>query len=219
MTLQAARCGARRDRASRGRSARRTPARPRITAGGESNGRLPPIAQPVSGDARFLGHEMENMYQTALRILEDPGARVLLPEARRLYGQGGARGRDLALEPGCRTFQPGARLPQHHRSGARTPPRLRARLCGTDAADPSFRRRPDAHAAGRGAADPERLVPLLPFARRTAGHGAFSAAEGLSRSVQGCVRRTAALLCDLQHQQPSHAGQHAGQHGGAGADP
>lgn len=92
----------------------------------------------------FSDDEIENMHHTALRILEELGVRVLLPEARKLYAQGGARvdessqmvfigrdmveaaiasapksitcmagarHRDIKLELGCLTFQPGAGCP------------------------------------------------------------------------------------------------------------
>ncbi|SFS11321.1 trimethylamine methyltransferase family protein [Yoonia litorea] len=39
----------------------------------------------------FSGDEIANMHETALRTLEDLGLRVLLPEARRIFAQAGAR--------------------------------------------------------------------------------------------------------------------------------
>lgn len=92
----------------------------------------------------FSEDEIENMHQTALRILQELGVKVLLPEARKIYAQGGARvdedsqmvyigqdmveaalasapksincmagarERDIAMELGCLTFQPGAGCP------------------------------------------------------------------------------------------------------------
>ncbi|MEM7521010.1 MAG: trimethylamine methyltransferase family protein [Pseudomonadota bacterium] len=51
----------------------------------------------------FPAHQVEDMHETALRILEELGMRVLLPEARKIYAKAGARvddemvyiGRDL----------------------------------------------------------------------------------------------------------------------------
>lgn len=92
----------------------------------------------------FSDDEIENMHQTALRILQELGVKVLLPEARKIYAQGGARvdedsqmvyighdmveaalasapksincmagarARNIAMELGCLTFQPGAGCP------------------------------------------------------------------------------------------------------------
>ncbi|GAW35013.1 trimethylamine methyltransferase [Roseovarius sp. A-2] len=92
----------------------------------------------------FSDDEIENMHQTALRIIEELGIKVLLPEARKFYAQGGARvdedsqmvyigrdiveaaiasapksincmagarHRDITMELGCLTFQPGAGCP------------------------------------------------------------------------------------------------------------
>jgi len=92
----------------------------------------------------FSDDEIVNMHHTALRILEQLGIMVLLPEARKIFAQGGARvdetsqmvyigrdmveaaiasapksitcmagtrPRDIKLELGCLTFQPGAGCP------------------------------------------------------------------------------------------------------------
>ncbi|MEF3049044.1 trimethylamine methyltransferase family protein [Pseudotabrizicola sp. L79] len=92
----------------------------------------------------FSADEVESMHETALRTLEDLGVRVLLPEARKILAQGGARvdeanqmayigrdmvqaavkaapksflckagarPRDIKMELGCLSFQPGAGCP------------------------------------------------------------------------------------------------------------
>ncbi|SFI31778.1 trimethylamine methyltransferase family protein [Jannaschia pohangensis] len=92
----------------------------------------------------FSDDEIAAMHDTALRILEELGIKVLLPEARKIYAQGGARvdettqmvyigrdiveaglasapksiacmagarHRDVLLELGCLTFQPGGSAP------------------------------------------------------------------------------------------------------------
>ncbi|MEM8848633.1 MAG: trimethylamine methyltransferase family protein [Pseudomonadota bacterium] len=90
----------------------------------------------------FSTDEIANMHETALRMLEELGMMVLLPEARAIYAKGGARvdgemvhigrdmieaalrtaprsihchggapHRDIALELGALTFQPGAGAP------------------------------------------------------------------------------------------------------------
>ncbi|MEM7643540.1 MAG: trimethylamine methyltransferase family protein [Pseudomonadota bacterium] len=90
----------------------------------------------------FSADEMANMHETALRMLEELGMMVLLPEARAMYAKGGARvegemiylgrdiidsalttapksihchggasHRDIVLELGALTFQPGAGAP------------------------------------------------------------------------------------------------------------
>jgi trimethylamine--corrinoid protein Co-methyltransferase len=45
----------------------------------------------------FSDDEAENMHQTALRILEELGIQVLLPEARKLYAEAGARVEDAMV--------------------------------------------------------------------------------------------------------------------------
>jgi len=92
----------------------------------------------------FSDDEIANMHDTALRIIEELGIKVLLPEARKIFAQGGARvdetnqmvyigrdmveaainsapksinciagarNRDIKMELGCLTFQPGAGCP------------------------------------------------------------------------------------------------------------
>ncbi len=90
----------------------------------------------------FSDDEAQNMHETALRMLEELGMKVLLPEARQLFAAGGARvdgdmvyigrdmvtaalatapksihchagaaHRDIVLELGALTFQPGAGAP------------------------------------------------------------------------------------------------------------
>lgn len=92
----------------------------------------------------FSDDEIENMHRTALRILQELGVKVLLPEARRILARGGARvdednqmvwlgrdmveaavasaprsincragarARDIRMELGALTFQPGAGCP------------------------------------------------------------------------------------------------------------
>jgi trimethylamine--corrinoid protein Co-methyltransferase len=92
----------------------------------------------------FSEDDIANMHHTALRILEELGVKVLLPEARRIFAKGGARvdddsqmvhigrdmveaaiasapksiaciagarARDITMELGALTFQPGAGCP------------------------------------------------------------------------------------------------------------
>ena len=39
----------------------------------------------------FPAHQIADMHETALKMLEELGMKVLLPEARKLYAKGGAR--------------------------------------------------------------------------------------------------------------------------------
>ena len=81
------------------------------TAGGRrSGGRRrgnrggPEVGQPVERDVNyrqlknpfptmdlFSADQVEDMHQTALRMIEELGMKVLLPEARKLFAAGGAR--------------------------------------------------------------------------------------------------------------------------------
>lgn len=102
------------------------------------------LRNPVPPMRVFSDDRIAAMHETALRVLEDLGVRVLLPEARAILRAAGARveddshmvfigreivaaalasaprsirvlggapGRDLLLEPGSLTFQPGAGCP------------------------------------------------------------------------------------------------------------
>ncbi len=102
------------------------------------------LRNPFPAMTVFSEDEITNMHHTALRILEELGVRVLLPEARQILATGGARvdedsqmvhigrdmveaaiasapksiackagarARDITMELGCLTFQPGAGCP------------------------------------------------------------------------------------------------------------
>lgn len=102
------------------------------------------LRNPFPPMKAFSDDRIEAMHETALKVLEDLGVRVLLPEARAIFAAAGARvdeesrmvfigreivaatlasaprsitirgavpARDVLLEPGALTFQPGAGCP------------------------------------------------------------------------------------------------------------
>ncbi len=102
------------------------------------------LRNPFPTMSVFSDDEIANMHQTALRILQELGVKVLLPEARKIFAKGGARvdedsqmvyigrdmveaavasapksincmagarTRDIKMELGCLSFQPGAGCP------------------------------------------------------------------------------------------------------------